>query len=228
MITITCLAPSNPGISGAFSSAYFDPDRKEVYQFCSIGSGWPMAAHNGRHYRLGAIPQDIADPTEIEEWVENNVAILKAIAEGYCSHWNGSNKVGQLGTRATELLEELRERWEEEIPEMPRVWAPEDYWAQVRLWDVLSEPHLTLAATALADDPNRWWTLNQLAEELVEEARPDHLRISAVRSWLEEEAWYPLLRALESGDTDADVEEIWIAYSVPPILRAPLLVRARG
>lgn len=185
-------------VSGAHAEVYFDPSEFRCYEFSNVGSGWPMMAHNRRHFEIGSIPLDLADADALAEVVRGLEPLLATVAEGYDEKWDGSNTVGTLTDVAREALDKAREEYAEAVQSMPTLWDAGEWFEPVRS-EVVGE---LLVAESL-----QVWAVKE-----VESAKPDaHLNLAdVVRYGADQlraavEAWQEQVDDCE-GELDEDAE----------------------
>jgi hypothetical protein len=83
--------------SGYKMDLYLDPEDYTVYIFETVGSGWPMRAHNGIVRGLLTIPQD-AIPDSLADAVSGMIDRLIDICVRFRgTKWDGNNNVGDWG-----------------------------------------------------------------------------------------------------------------------------------
>lgn len=86
---------------------YLDPEDREVYTFCCIGSGEPEAAFNHRHISIGGLPGGFV-PSTVENFLTLRIDDLNAIADAYeGTYWDGNNHVGRWTEEGIELSNSL-------------------------------------------------------------------------------------------------------------------------
>lgn len=171
--------------SGAHAEVYFDPSAFRCYEFSNVGSGWPMMAHNGRHFHLGSIPLDLADADALAEVVRGLEPLLATVAEGYDEKRDGNNTVGALTDAAREALEKAQEEYAEAIQGLPTFWDAGEWFAPVS----------AEAAREIVAKGVECWAADEIAIALGENA---HLNPADVRV-----AGYDILeRAVERADEE--------------------------
>jgi len=78
-----------------------DPEDRRVSVItlhAAARDGTPMDVHHHRKLRF-RVPDD-ADATALQEWIESHAGLIQEIFDGYSSEWDGSNMVGRYDENA--------------------------------------------------------------------------------------------------------------------------------
>jgi hypothetical protein len=110
-----------------------DPERRAVYPFTTIGSGWPTNVFHGRAIALN-VPA-AADLASVEQVLRSRDGALAELLDAYVgTRWDGCNHVG-VWSGEFDARREREEALEEALKDAARVWPASDWlrpvWADV-------------------------------------------------------------------------------------------------